>query len=352
MQRRSFIAAVSALLASPLAAAQKQGSRLQSPSAGPQAMRAAWESLTWAKSTGQALIVDVGLPSRLISWEKAQYLPCWEVQKGLWFFSEFLETAGTAAIERGSHEPLSDKFNRYTHVTITELGPARIVLHWQYALSDSTPEANIFHGNTWAEEFYTVYPDGLTVRKVIGYPGTESKSQGQPVVWEVAELDLVFAPGSKLNETVDQASALRVGGGNGRSYTLSWPASGERWLCQRNPPSCDWPAYVFRPSLRMQPEPFLIVPNRKDYFPRDACGACGGDHLSTMLWLEPGVYKNWPGCSGECPKIVKGVEGDMKDHAVHMPFVSVIPWVHPSFLTNFLSARGRASASSIKVDPN
>ena len=88
-------------------------------------MRAAWESLTWANSTGQAMVVDAGLPWRLISWEKAQYLPCWEVQKGLWFFTEFLETAGTAALERGSHEPLSDKHNRYTHVSIIELGPAR-----------------------------------------------------------------------------------------------------------------------------------------------------------------------------------------------------------------------------------
>jgi hypothetical protein len=42
----------------------------------------------------------------------------------------------------------------------------------------------------------------------------------------------------------------------------------------------------------------------------------------------------------------------MKDHPVHMPFVSVIPWVHPSFLTNFLSRRDRSSASSVSFDPN
>ena len=350
MQRRTFMAAVPALLSNALATRSRLLSAQQTDPQ--QAMRAAWESLTWANSTGQALVVDVGLPWRLISWEKAQYLPCWEVQKNLWFFSEFLETAGTAAIERGSHEPLSDKHNRYTHVAITELGPARVVLHWQYALSDSTEQANVFHGNTWAEEFHTIYPDGLTVRKLIGYPGNENRAQGQPVVWEVAELDLVFAPGAKLNETIDAKSALRVSGGSQDPYVLSWPATGERWLCRRNPQSCDWPAYVFRPSLQKGPEPFLIVPNRRDYFPRIACGACGGDHLSTMLWLDPGVYKNWPGCSGECPKIVKGTEEDMKEHAVHMPFVSVLPWVHPSFLTNCLSRRDRSSASSVQFDPN
>jgi hypothetical protein len=358
MRRRAFLASLPALLSSTLAAENRQFTSSkalrsqQAVSVTPQIMRAAWESLTWGGFSGQALVVDVGLPWRLISWEKAQYLPCWEVQKGLWFFSEFLETAGTAALERGSHEPLSDKHNRYTHVSISELGPARIILHWQYALTDSTEQANIFHGNTWAEEFHTIYPDGLTVRKLVGYPGNENRAQGQPVVWEVAELDLVFAPGANLNATIDRSSALRVSAGDKHSYILSWPSAGERWLCQRNPQSCDWPAYVFRPSLRRQPEPFLIVPNRKDYFPRIACGACGGDHLATMLWLEPGIYRNWPGCSGECPKIVKGTEEDMKANPVHMPFVSVIPWVHPSFLTNFLTRGDRSSASSVSFDPN
>ena len=66
------------------------------------------------------------------------------------------------------------------------------------------------------------------------------------------------------------------------------------------------------PACGKQPEPFLIVPNRKDYFPRIPCGACGGDHLAALLWLDPGVYKNWPGCSGDCPRIVKGTEEDLK----------------------------------------
>ena len=352
MQRRTFMASAAGLLSHTLTAPKTAGTLAPAVSAGRQTMRATWETLTWARSTGQAVMVDVGLPWRLVSWEKAQYLPCWEVQEKLWFFSEFLETAGTAALQKGSHEPLSDKHNRYTHVAITELGPARIVLHWQYALSDSTEQASIFHGNTWAEEFYTVYPNGLTVRKLIGYPGNETKSQGQPVVWEVAELDLVFAPGAKLNEIVDQTSALRVGSAHRGSYVLGWPSTGERWLCKRNPQSCEWPAYVFRPGLQKQPAPFLIVPNRKDYFPRVACGACGGDHVSTLLWLSPGIYKNWPGCSGQCPKIVKGTEEDMRDHPVHIPFVSIIPWVHPTFLTHFLSPQNNSSAHSVSVDPH
>jgi hypothetical protein len=316
----------------------------------PQTMRASWESLTWAGSTGQALTVDVGRAGRLVAWEKAQYLPCWEIQEKLWFFSEFLETAGAAAVEHGSYEPLSDKRNRYTHVAITELGPARIVLHWQYALTDSTEQANIFHGNTWAEEFHVVYPDGLTVRRLIGYPGDQTTVQGQPLVWEVAEMDLVFAPGSRLRETIDMATALRVGSTNGELYTLSWPSSGERWLCRRAPQSCNWPAYVFRPTLRRVPEPFLVVPHRKDYFPRIACGACGGDHLSVLLWLAPGVYKKWPGCSGECPKVAQGTEEDMKLQATHMPFVSVIPWVHPNFLKAFLSEADHSLSPSNSVD--
>jgi len=315
-------------------------------------MRAAWESLTWSGSTGQALVVDVGRQGRLIAWEKAQYLPCWEIQEKLWFFTEFLETAGAAAMDRGSYEPLSDKKNRYTHVAINELGPARVVLHWKYALTDSTEQANIFHGNTWAEEIHTIYPDGLTVRKLIGYPGNQTTVQGQPLVWEVAEMDLVLAPGSQLKQIIDMAGALRVRSSGNESYTLSWPATGSNWLCQRSVESRTWPAYVFRPTLQKSPEPFLIVPNRKDYFPRIACGVCGGDHPAVLTGLAPRLHKDLPGCSGPCPKVEQGTEEDMKHQPVHMPYVSVIPWVHPNFLKNFLFKADRSSPSAISVDPD
>ena len=306
------------------------------------AMRASWESLTWGSCSGRTLSVDAGLPWSVQCWDQAQNVPCWEIDKKLWFFSEWLETFGTRSPY--DYEPISDKQNRYTHVDITELGPARIVLHWRYAQCDATRRAGIFHGNTWAEEYHTVYPDGLTVRKLIAYPGHQPSNEGQPFFWELAEIDLIFAPPSTLGETIT-GTPLRVKSAVNHSYTLPWPSTGEPWMCKREPATGRWPSYIFRAGLKDRPEPYLVVPNRKDYFPRRPCGLCGGDHPSILLWLSPHLYKHWPGFKGEYAVGVEATEADMQTHPISMPLVSVLPWVH-----DFYFRPGDHSSESLQPD--
>jgi hypothetical protein len=331
MQRRPFLTSLSTLL--PAAILNQRAARAISGAdqgkpvvtVTPDAMRATWESLTWGGYSGHAMTIDVGLPWRLHAWDQAQNVPCWEIDKYLWFFSEWLETTGTRSPY--DYEPISDKQDRYTHVDVTEVGPARVVLHWRYALCDATRRAGIFSGNTWAEEYHTVYPDGLTVRKLIAYPGDQTSDEGEPRFWEVAEIDLIFAPPSTLSETIT-ATPLRVRSPAGHSYTLPWPSTGDPWMCRREPQKSQWPSYIFRPGLKDRPEPYLVVPNRKDYFPRRPCGACGGDHPCILLWLSPHLYKHWPGFKGEYEISVEATEADMKTHPISMPLVSVLPWVH------------------------
>ena len=308
----------------------------------PEAMKAAWESVTWGGYSGQALSIDVGQPWRLLAWENGQYVPWWQIDDKLYFFSEWLETLGSRSPY--DYEPISDKGNRYTHVEVTELGPARVVLHWQYALCDSTPRAGIFHGNTWAEEYHTIYPDGLTVRKIIAYPGNQSTAEGEPRFWEVAEIDLIFAPPSTLSETITE-SPLRVISTSGESYVPPWPSTGEPWLCQRDPNAGKWPDYIFRAGLKNRPEPYLVVPNRKDYFPRRPCAVCEGDHPSVLLWISPHLYKHYPGLKGGYEIGVEATEADMQTHPISMPLVSVLPWLH-----KFHLAPGDHSSEPLEPD--
>jgi hypothetical protein len=335
MRRRNFLSYLSTL--APAAMLNSQKIQAMSPAGAgksaipvnPEAMKAAWESVTWGGYSGQGLTVDVGKPWRLLAWENGQYVPWWQIDEKLYFFSEWLETTGTRSPY--DYEPISDKENRYTHVEVTELGPARVVLHWQYALCDATRRAGIFHGNTWAEEYHTVYPDGLTVRKIIAYPGNQSTAEGEPRFWEVAEIDLIFAPPSTLSETITE-TPIRVTSTTGECYLQRWPSTGEPWLCKRDPSTSKWPAYVFRAGLRNRPEPYLVVPNRKDYFPRRPCAVCDGDHPCVLLWIAPHLYKHYPGFKGEYEISVEATEADMKTHPISMPLVSVLPWVHKFFL--------------------
>ena len=336
MRRRSFLSLLSAGVPAAILSREKIHAMPRVVAgntvavATPQAMKAAWESVTWAGYSGQGVTINAGQPWRLLAWEHGQFVPWWEIDKKLYFFSEWLETTGTRSPY--DYEPISDKENRYTHVEVTELGPARVILHWEYALCDATRRAGIFHGNTWAEEYHTVYPDGLTVRKLIGYPGNQTTAEGEPRFWEVAEIDLIFAPPSTLSETITE-TPLRVTSTSGESYVLRWPSTGDPWFCKRDPKAANWPAYIFRAGLKNRPEPYLVIPNRKDYFPRRPCPVCQDDHPCVLLWLSPHLYKHYPGFKGEYKISVEATEADMKTHPVSMPLVSVLPWLHKFYLT-------------------
>ncbi len=360
MQRRNFLRSLTGLLPAPLFGQAGPSPPLVVTE---QAMRATWDSLTFGGVTAQAFVVDVGLPSRLVAWEAAQHVPCMEIERGrLWLYSQWLETGGAAARSSGSFEPMADQQNRYTHAEVTELGPARIVLHWQYALFNRNTQ-RIFHGNTRAEEIYTVYPDGVMVRKVIAFPGNQNPVEGQPVVWETAEMGLIIGPGNTLENMIDPTAALRVRSGYGKSHEVRWPQENGRFkyprgpavfLCKSAPESRDWRTYIFRVGLRHMPEPFIVVPNRKDYFPRIPCAACGGNHPAFLVRTGPGHNRHWPGCVGEdCPKPYRvGIEEIRPELPTgHMALVSILPWVHPSwiardsdFLTSAEMARQGRSA--------
>ena len=86
------------------------------------------------------------------------------------------------------YEPIMDKELRYSRVHILESDPVRARIHWHCALCN--PRYEIFNGNTTADEYYTVYPDGIAVRKLVGWPGDKTEFGGNSIFWEVMEFIL------------------------------------------------------------------------------------------------------------------------------------------------------------------
>ena len=55
-------------------------------------MKAVRKKLALWGTEGDAVIVETGHPWRLILWEKAQYVPCWDLGGDVWFTPEWFET--------------------------------------------------------------------------------------------------------------------------------------------------------------------------------------------------------------------------------------------------------------------
>jgi hypothetical protein len=102
---------------------------------------------------------------------------------------------------------MADKRGRFDHVRLIENTDARVVVHWRYASIDVGyvfPRVDV-----WADEYYTIYPDGVGVRYVEGVDGG----------WQ--DTQFLSQPGTTCLDNME-LTALTVANLSGKSMDLTW----------------------------------------------------------------------------------------------------------------------------------
>jgi Concanavalin A-like lectin/glucanases superfamily len=170
-------------------------------------------------------------PIRLVFWQGTDYIPAWVTENGKWYTDEFMETGGSPGCPLGEDcEPMSDKQNRYSHVRILESTDARAMVHWRYGLCEveqyvcANPDPQT-GWTDWADEYYTVYPDGIAVRK--GTVWSSNLKRGR----EFQETIVINAPGTRPEDNIN-TDALTFSNMKGETRVVSWsdqPKKGTRW---------------------------------------------------------------------------------------------------------------------------
>lgn len=287
-------------------------------------MRAYEEALTFSERSGRAIIVETDKPWRYLFWEHAQYVGCVDLGQDVWFTPEWCETNSPNDLH--CYEPIMDKQLRWSRAEIIESGPARVRVQWSYALPDM--RYRNFHGDSRAEEIYTIYPDGLALRQVVLWPGTASNHGGNANLWQMAEWILIQGQGVNPVEELVMPAPFNFSNGHGTTITVPWPLPAQDFepFCDYYPEIADWPYYVGRIRVKNRPHPFLAFPKNQALFPFMPCNACHRAHPYFNLF--PGqdlhnVYKHWPVTDME--DFIQWVPaGDsMSKVATHTSFVDV-----------------------------
>lgn len=170
-------------------------------------------------------------PGRFVFWQGTNYIPAWVTENGKWYTDEFMETGGSPGCPLGEDcEPMSDKQNRYSHVRILESTDARVVIHWRYGLCEveeyicANPDP--YTGWTdWADEYYSIYPDGVAVRKGVVWSSNLKKGR------EFQETIVINAPGTRPEDNIN-TDALTLANMKGETQVVSWanpPKKGDHW---------------------------------------------------------------------------------------------------------------------------
>ncbi len=202
-------------------------------------------------------------PIRLVFWQGMNYIPAWVTENGKWYTDEFLESYGAPICPDGEDcEPMSDKQSRYSHVDILESSDARAVIHWRYALSEvehylgshTDPLTGWFD---WADEYWTVYPDGVAVRKQVIHTSDQNLTD-----FEWQETIVINGPGQRPEDNIN-LDALTLTNMKGESVTYSWKQRSDASFARPDGPQ----AVTGPPEANMQMvnlksawKPFQIVP--------------------------------------------------------------------------------------------
>ena len=176
-----------------------------------------WEKLWRVGDYSDVVVRFPDNPIKYVFWRGTGYIPAVVTENNIWMTDQSVENFSTGEC----YEAMGDKQCRYSHVRILESTPARCIIHWRYAL------ANINHqiyaedetgwGN-WVDEYWTIYPDGIAVRKqVLHSPEYVASPNG----FQFQETIFFNQPGTRPQDNVD-INAISFCDMEGNVATYSW----------------------------------------------------------------------------------------------------------------------------------
>jgi hypothetical protein len=186
-----------------------------------------WEAPWRVGDAADVVVRFDDMPTRLVFWRGTSYIPAWVTENGIWYTNEFYETQSDPM--ETSAEPMADKQTRFSQVRILESTDARVVVMWRYApvaVDYGFVNVDPLSGwGDWVEEYFTVYPDGQSVRRITVWSSSPyvvpGKGPGTGGFRQYHEAIVINPPGTRPEDNI-QTDALTIANMKGESHTYSW----------------------------------------------------------------------------------------------------------------------------------
>ena len=137
----------------------------------------------WRSSKYSDIVVKFDeLPTSVIFWRGTSYGPGWVTEKNLWMIDQSVESGDEISFT----EHMSDKKGVFSHVKIIENTDARVVIDWRYNCNDVLYSYNKNFGDAglWVDEYITIYPNGVGIRKVEQKSLSYNEKPPEKVSWQ------------------------------------------------------------------------------------------------------------------------------------------------------------------------
>jgi len=188
-----------------------------------------WDNM-WREAEHPDIVVKFDkMPTSVIFW-RGNRNPGWVTENNKWICDQSSELTDWHWGKESDGcqsccEHMSDYQARHSHVRLIENSDARVVVHWRYASVDVLYK----HPNTcknredwgvWTDEYMTIYPDGVGVRKVDSHNARDYYS-GRPLKVGFHDTQFLSQPGTKPEDNIN-LQALTIISPEGEIETLDW----------------------------------------------------------------------------------------------------------------------------------
>jgi hypothetical protein len=205
-----------------------------------------WDALFRVGDFPDIVVQFDNSPVRVVFWRGTRYSPAWVMENGQWMADQSAEYFDTIS---GCFEHMIDPHCLYSHVRIIENTPARVVVHWRYVpVSVRKQLSQVDEKSGWSDcidEYYTFYPDGVGVRKVVQY------TSGEPL--GPSEAIALCQPGTTPEDNVN-LDAMTLVNLKGESHVYSWANGAPVFKKGENPPD----PVIQIVNLKSRNKPFMI----------------------------------------------------------------------------------------------
>jgi hypothetical protein len=164
-----------------------------------------WDNLFRTTEYGDIVVKFDESPVSIVYWRGTNYGANFVTDGNLWMADQSVEVETWC----GCSEHMSDKECRFAHVRVIENSDARVVVHWRYASVGVM--YNFPNNHAWTDEYHTIYPDGVVIRKVNYHAGDAGWNDTQ----------FLAAPGQRPEDVMHLESVIAANM-KGETYVLDW----------------------------------------------------------------------------------------------------------------------------------
>jgi hypothetical protein len=205
-----------------------------------------WDALFRVGDYADIVVGFDNSPIKVVFWRGTRYSPAWVMENGQWMADQSAEYFDTI---NGCFEHMIDPHCLYSHVRIIENTPARVVIHWRYIpVSVRKQLSQVDEKSGWSDcvdEYYTFYPDGIGIRKVVQYTSGEPLGPSEAIAF--------CQPGTTPEDNVN-LDAMTLVNLKGESHVYSWANGAPVFKKGENPPD----PVIQIVNLKSQYKPFMI----------------------------------------------------------------------------------------------